>query len=201
MNKTKKKKKPDAAVAAIFECFERGIECEGEEARDAFEEGLRRARERWATDAAALEDDVDLVMWRANLGITLQGLGDWKRMYEVMKEAVSGYPPNRPDAPTQTEILGLLAAAEQHTDRLDAALATIDQALALDPDDADAHHERACILAWKGDVIGALESMKRSIELDPDERPEKLRDDTDFEALRDNAAFRRLVGLDSDGGL
>jgi tetratricopeptide (TPR) repeat protein len=196
--KTKKKKEPDG-LDAILELFDRGTEAEGEAAVEAFEEGLRLARARWATDAGALTEDVDLVLWRTNLAITLQGLGEWERMHEVMVETMKGHPEDRPtDVRDEAEVLSLYAAAQQHVRKLDAALETIDRAIALDDEDADAHHERACILAWKGDVRGALESMRRSIELDPDERPEKLRDDTDFEDLKRNAEFRKLVGLEEE---
>jgi Flp pilus assembly protein TadD len=123
-------------------------------------------------------------------------------MHTVMKEAIDGYPAERPtDVRSEAEIYSLLAAAQQHTERLDEALVTIDRSIALDPDDADAHHERACILAWKGDVEGALQAMRRSIAIDPDDRPELLRDDADFESLRANAEFRQLVGLEDEGAL
>ena len=198
--KTKKKKEPDG-LDAILALFERGTEEDGQDAVDAFTEGLRLARERWADDALALAEDIDLVLWRTNLAITLQGLGEWERMHEVMVETMAGYPKDRPtDTRDEAEVLSLYAAAQQHVRKLDAALATIDRAIELNDEDADAHHERACILAWKGDVRGALESMRRSIELDPDERPEKLRDDTDFEDLHGNAEFRKLVGLEEEEG-
>jgi hypothetical protein len=75
------------------------------------------------------------------------------------------------------------------------ALTMIDRAIKLDPEDADAHHERACILAWKGDIAGALESMQRSIDADadPDERREKLEGDDDFSDLREDMRFRALI--------
>lgn len=192
--KTKKKKK-DGALDAILECFDRGVELDGQGSADAFEEGLKLARARWPTDAKALAEDVDLVLWRTNLAITLQHLGQWERMHEVMVEAMAGYPPDRPtDTRDEAEALSLLAAAQQHVHELAEALVTIDRAIALNPDDADAHHERACILAWQGDLVAALESMRRSIEIDP-ERPAKLREDTDFESLHSNAEFQELAGM------
>jgi tetratricopeptide (TPR) repeat protein len=198
---TKRKKKPkklDALHDKVLEHFDHAVELEAEGAAEdaarAFADGIALARTRWTSDAEALAADVDLTLWRANLAITLQGIEAWDRMLDVTKAAVAEYPPERA-SPIMGEavVLCLHATALQHVRALDEALAVIDRAIALDPEDADSHHERACILAWKGDVAGALASMRRSVKLDPHERPEKLRDDADLAELHGDDEFEALT--------
>lgn len=62
-----------------------------------------------------------------------------------------------------------LAMALRASGRGDEALAAIDRAIALDPDDADLHFHRAGLLLGRSDIAGAQSALSASVELDPNQ--------------------------------
>lgn len=72
-------------------------------------------------------------------------------------------------APTHPEPLRYLAIVELHTRRPERAVATLDRALALAPDDALLHADLGTARAARGDLNSALVSWRRACALDPDQ--------------------------------
>lgn len=75
---------------------------------------------------------------------------------------------------------------EQVADRLDTALAD-------DPPYWGVHYNAACVYSLAGRTDKALQHLPRAIELH-DEARELAKGDSDFDAIRDDPAFERLVG-------
>ncbi len=75
---------------------------------------------------------------------------------------------------------------EQLADRLDTVLAD-------DPPYSMIHFNAACIYSLTGRKERALEHLRRAIELSDTARS-LAKDDTDFDAIRDEPAFKELVG-------
>jgi hypothetical protein len=61
------------------------------------------------------------------------------------------------------------------------------------PDNGDVSYDRACLQAREGDREAALDSLRHSIEVDP-QNSEAAREDPDFESLRGDEEFEQLVG-------
>lgn len=77
------------------------------------------------------------------------------------------------------------------------ALSLCDRVLAMEPDNAHALYQRACAWAGLGDEEAALGDLERAIDLQETLREHALSEEH-FESLRDNAGFRKLLGLDDD---
>ncbi|MDR6512147.1 Flp pilus assembly protein TadD [Novosphingobium capsulatum] len=71
--------------------------------------------------------------------------------------------------PGNPALHGLVAAAHLHGGDVDAALAALDTALALSPDEAGFWHVRGHALAAAGDVAGAVLAYRRALALRPDQ--------------------------------
>jgi Flp pilus assembly protein TadD len=72
------------------------------------------------------------------------------------------------------------------------ALSTFNIALSIDPKDATARYNEACVLALMGRGDEALGSLKQAISLDG--RLQTIASkDKDFEGIRANAEFQSLV--------
>jgi tetratricopeptide (TPR) repeat protein len=78
--------------------------------------------------------------------------------------------------------------AGQHTRTLE----LLDDILMNDPSNDMAHYMSAAVRVAIGQRDAAIESLKRAIDLDPDNRI-LARQDNDFEELHEDAAFRRLL--------
>jgi tetratricopeptide (TPR) repeat protein len=77
-------------------------------------------------------------------------------------------------------------------ERYDEALVAFTKAANLDPKRTDAIYNCACIHCIQGDVVKALETLKRAIDLEPSFK-EYARTDEDFECLRNNQEFVNLL--------
>ncbi|MEZ4335416.1 MAG: tetratricopeptide repeat protein [Sandaracinaceae bacterium] len=99
------------------------------------------------------------------------------------------------DADPSADAYCLLATATKHTVGDGPALAHLDRALALDPHHASSLHERACVLASRGDVDKAIASVARALHAGSD--PEHIRNDDELGALFDHPAFTALFTPES----
>ena len=70
---------------------------------------------------------------------------------------------DRKNAPARVKLGTVLMFSQDY----DGAAALADEALALNPDDADAHVLKARVLLQKNDSAGAMAELSRAIELDP----------------------------------
>lgn len=73
------------------------------------------------------------------------------------------------EAPGQAEPLSWLATAQRQAGDIDAALASLDQALALAPDDAGLHLQRATLLLTGRRFDDADQALARTTELNPNQ--------------------------------
>lgn len=72
------------------------------------------------------------------------------------------------------------------------ALSHIQTVIGDEPDNDHAHYMRAVALTLRGDLVGALPSLLRAIELNPENRG-LARQDPDLEALRIDDSFRQAL--------
>ncbi len=73
------------------------------------------------------------------------------------------------------------------------ARAIVKDGLGAHPENASLHYALACIEAVMGNPEPAVNALRRAAELQPECR-DWAREDSDFEPLRDDPAFRDLVG-------
>jgi mannose-6-phosphate isomerase-like protein (cupin superfamily) len=69
----------------------------------------------------------------------------------------------------------------------------VEEAAAARPDDWQGPYHVACFAALEGDAEGALASLRRAVELSPDEARRFAADDEDFASIRDDPRFAELV--------
>ena len=80
----------------------------------------------------------------------------------------------------------------KRTNRLAQAIDSLEQALREHPDDALLHYNLACYWTLAANGTKALDALSTALELDPDLRS-RITDESDFDALRGNPGFQRLV--------
>lgn len=78
--------------------------------------------------------------------------------------------------------------------RWDAAFEAGREAVALAPKEGEPHYHYACYLSKAGRKADALQELERALVLDA-KLAAQARTDPDFEPLREDAVFRKLVGL------
>lgn len=80
--------------------------------------------------------------------------------------------------------------------KFDLSVKGYDRAIELDSDNAGAYFNKACVYTLlKKSVDEILSLLKKAISLD-EKFKEKAQTDEDFESIRDNEEFRKLVGLE-----
>lgn len=89
-----------------------------------------------------------------------------------MDEAIADYETIREMNPFNHEAVLKLGAAYEATTRWDKALALYDEAIELSPDFADAYRARGGVKYHLKDEVGAMEDLKRSLELAPEKAKE-----------------------------
>jgi len=85
------------------------------------------------------------------------------------------------------------------TKEYDKAVEAFEQLLEETPEDAGVLYNLACAESLAGKRDGALEHLERAVEIDPDFR-EPAKQDSDFDAIRDEARFRSAVAGKADAG-
>ena len=134
---------------------------------------------------AALRIDPDYAIAHSNLGSALAAKGELDAAIECYKEALR----IEPDCASAHNNLG---NALQDKGDPDAAIEHYNAALRIDPDDARAHDNLAIALAQKGDAAAAVTALAKAIELDERYRA-WAKTDTNYDSIRDDPAFRKLV--------
>jgi serine/threonine protein kinase/Flp pilus assembly protein TadD len=108
-----------------------------------------------------------------------------KRCLEAAKRAIAVNPGD--SRALQMGALALQNLGEGTTSREWA-----DRAIEADPNEISTHYNVACLFSLAGDYERALDLLNRAIDLGWS-RPEWLRQDPDFAALRENPRFQRLL--------
>jgi tetratricopeptide (TPR) repeat protein len=76
--------------------------------------------------------------------------------------------------------------------KLNEALTTVNKAIELSPNDANAVYNRACIYSLSGDKKKAISDLKKAIELNP-ELKKYAPSDSDLKSLYDDEGFKELT--------
>jgi tetratricopeptide (TPR) repeat protein len=104
----------------------------------------------------------------------------------------------RPPAPENPSDSVFAATVALNAGDAEGAVAHLGRALERTPESDHAHYIMAVALTEKGDATSALRHLRQAITLNPDNRPNALRD-PDLQSLRELSAFRDLVDQAEDG--
>ena len=91
-----------------------------------------------------------------------------------------------------------IASAHQRAGRGERAVEVMRDGVAQYPDAWQGHFNLACFLSLTGDRAGALEHLRRAVELEPQARG-YAREDSDFDSLRDDPEFSAIAGEPETG--
>jgi quercetin dioxygenase-like cupin family protein len=80
------------------------------------------------------------------------------------------------------------------------ARSLIDEALAKHPDEWQGHYSAACIEAKGGDAERAFEHLRRGAALNQERIAHYAREDSDFDAIRDDPRFESAIAGQPDAG-
>ena len=120
-----------------------------------------------------------------NRGVTYSAL-------ERHDEALADYNRALELKPDDPEILNNRGVTYYHLERYDEALADINRALQLKPDDPQSLYNMACLLSLMQKPEDATAYLEKAIALD-DKCRREASTDSDFDNIRDDPRFRRLV--------
>lgn len=116
--------------------------------------------------------------------------------YRSMHRYREALPPLRAAAKLDPEnILIWLALAWCHkrTGRLDWAIESLENALAVESREAILYYNLACYWSLSGDADRAIRYLAQSFDIDPNYR-DLVADETDFDPIRDVPGFQALLG-------
>ena len=116
--------------------------------------------------------------------------------YRVMHRYLEAVPPLTDAAeldPENTSIWLVLAWCHKRTSRLDLAIESLENALAVESREAILHYNLACYWSLAGNSKIALRYLAQSFDIDPNYR-ELVADETDFDPIRDLPDFQSLIG-------
>ncbi len=102
--------------------------------------------------------------------------------------------------PEQTDFYNGIGVAFYHMENYGAAINAFQAAISVDPEDALAHYNVACLLAKFGKSREALASLSTAISLDPTLRLSAL-SDADFASLKESKDFMALTAKHTEPGL
>lgn len=77
--------------------------------------------------------------------------------------------------------------------RLEEAIASHDKAVEIKPDKDEAFYNKACCYALQNNIEQAIENLQTAINLNPEEYREMAKKDSDFNAIRNNKRFQKLI--------
>ncbi|HVZ18553.1 MAG TPA: tetratricopeptide repeat protein, partial [Terriglobales bacterium] len=150
------------------------------EAAEAFQRGLNL-------------DDTDWLLW-GNLGDSLYWSGTQRSEAKAAYEhAISRAEKRREVNPKDATVLAFLADYYAMAGNREQALKNIEQALAVAPNDSEARYRSAIVYNQLGDQERCLAALGNAIKLGYSARV--IADTPDFDHLRNNAKFKKLVGL------
>jgi tetratricopeptide (TPR) repeat protein len=117
--------------------------------------------------------------------------------YRVMQRFDEAVSPLTQAAQREPENIGIwlaLAWCQKRIDRLDLAIESLENALAVESSEAILHYNLACYWSLAGNAKIALRYLAQSLSIDPSYR-ELVADETDFDPIRDLPDFQSLVGV------
>jgi len=125
--------------------------------------------------------------------------GETYRRMERYDEALADFTRALELRPDDEGVLTSRGETYRLMERYDEALADFTRALELKPDNAEAYYNKACILAVTGQATEACAWLEKAIGMEEKFR-RMSREDSDFDAIQEEEAFRALVWAGEDGG-
>jgi tetratricopeptide (TPR) repeat protein len=117
--------------------------------------------------------------------------------YRVMQEHAQAVPPLAAAAELEPENIAIwlaLAWCYKRTQRLDLAIDSLENALAVEPRAAILYYNLACYWSLVGNAPVALQYLAQSFDIDPTYR-EMVAEETDFDPIRDLPDFQSLTSV------
>ena len=118
-------------------------------------------------------------------GESLRALGRFREALEPLGRAAQGSPES---VPTWLA----LGWCYKRIGRIDMAIESLEEALAIEPDDALVHYNLACYWSLANNKRQALDYLSRAIDLKDDYRT-LVAGESDFDPIRSDPAFQNLV--------
>lgn len=150
------------------------------------------ARDRVAQRALDALQELDEPERRTAYVRYLQGLA-----YRSMDRYHDAIPPLRDSAeldPDDTHALLALGWCYKRIGRLNLAIEVLQEALAVDENQAIIHYNLACYWSLAGNAAIALDHLATSLQIDPKYR-ELAEGEHDFDAIRQHPEFRELTSV------
>jgi tetratricopeptide (TPR) repeat protein len=135
-------------------------------------------------DHLNVNDKADLYCY--GLGTFYHLLGDYKKAIDAYDKAIE----IKPDHAGAWYNKGLSLA---RLGRYEEAIISYDKATKIKPDYADAWYNRACSNVAKNEIEKALSDLEKAIEIDKDTYIKLAKEDADFEGIRNNERFKKLI--------
>lgn len=98
------------------------------------------------------------------------------------------------EAPSNYKIWLALGWCHKPTGRIDLAIESLEEALAVDPQNALVHYNLACYWSLAGNKRQALLYLAQALDLDPNYR-DLVSAESDFDPVRNDPAFRALTSV------
>jgi tetratricopeptide (TPR) repeat protein len=148
--------------------------------------GLKRYKDAIAEYDRVLEMKPDDERGIGNRGMSYFNLGRYNEALADLNKAVQM-------SPHTIAYIGYRGNVYRKLKRYDDALADYNSVLKLKPDDKEAFYSMACLFSLMGSPELAILYLEKAIALDQEWRGEAATD-RDFDNIRDDPRFRRLVG-------
>jgi Flp pilus assembly protein TadD len=149
------------------------------------------ARDRLATRALQVLDKLaQETSWRRGHVLFLRGQA--LRSMERYKEAVAPLTQSSQLDPDNLHVWLALGWCYKREDRLDLAIQSLEEALALEPDEAIVHYNLACYWSLANNPMLAVAYLARAFDIDSNYR-DLVGDESDFDPIRSHPDFLALT--------
>lgn len=118
--------------------------------------------------------------------------GEALRRLERFREAIAPLEISASLRPSDSRVALALGWCYKRTNRLAQAIDTLDRVRRHHPDNALIHYNLACYWSLAGNLERALDELHSALDLEPELR-NKVAEEPDFQRLRGNPEFDRLV--------
>ena len=171
--------------------YEKAIEIKPDDHETWYNRGnslgdLGREEEAIASYEKAIEIKPDKHQAWNNRGFSLSELGR-------KEEAITSYKKAIEIKPDDHGVWSNLGDSLFALGRYEEAIASCDKAIEIKPNDGSAYYNRACAYSFQGDFDFAISDLAEAIRLKPERYRKLAATDSDFEILRQDARFWRML--------
>ena len=150
------------------------------------------ARDRIATRALETLERLEEKTRDSGVGLHLKGQA--YRIMERYGDAVDALKKAKELDPENVHTMLALGWCFKRIDKIDSAIQSLEDALAVCPDEAIIHYNLACYWSLAKNVPLALVYLSQSFDLDPEYR-DMVASEADFDPLRDHPEFVALTSV------